>query len=49
MFKYYISKDYRKTYNEIKALGLLSDAPDIHYITYEDYFRQLVIINPNIE
>lgn len=34
MFKYYLSKDYRRAYDDLEKLGLLSDCLAIKYSTY---------------
>jgi hypothetical protein len=48
MFKYYISKDYRRAYDELQKLGLLSDSFTIKYSAYEDYARELALSNSSI-
>lgn len=40
MFKYYVSKHYRRTYDELSQLGLLSDSFSISYSAYENYARE---------
>lgn len=34
MFKYYLSKDYRRVHDELDKLGLLSDSLAVRYADY---------------
>lgn len=45
MFKYYVSKHYRRTYDELQKLGLLSDSFSISYSAYESYAREQALSN----
>ncbi len=37
MFKYYLSKDYRKAHDELEKWGLLNDSLVVRYAEYDTY------------
>ena len=49
MFKYYVSKHYRRTYDELQKLGLLSDSFSISYSAYEIFAREQAISNGGLD
>ncbi len=49
MFKYYFSKDYRKTYEDLSKLGMLSDSFSINFSSLLKYLSDLVLNLNDIE
>ena len=49
MFKYYFSRDYRKTYEDLSKLGMLSDSFSISFPALVKYLSDLVLNLNDIE
>ena len=49
MFKYYFSRDYRKTYEDLSKLGMLSDSFSISFPSLLKYLSDLVLNLNDIE
>jgi len=49
MFKYYFSKDYRKTYEDLSKLGMLSDTFSISFSALVKYLSDVVLNLSDIE